>query len=269
MTGVAGRLAGKVALVTGAGTRGEGVGNGKACAILYAREGARVLAADIDPDAAEATAAQIRSDGGDAVAVQADVSRADDCRSMVEACVARFGRIDVLHNNVGITNSGGPVDYPEDQWDRMMNVNAKSVFLTAKFTLPHMERQRGGSIVNIGSINGVRTIPFPKFAYAASKAAMIAMSREIAIQYAPLGIRSNVVLVGLIRSPIVVQNNTALYGGDVDAMWAARDRMSPTGRQGEVWDIAQASLFLACDESRYVNGAVLPVDGGLTNMVRF
>ena len=164
MTGVAGRLAGKVALVTGAGTRGEGVGNGKACAILYAREGARVLAADIDPDAAEATAAQIRSDGGDAVAVQADVSRADDCRAMVEACVARFGRIDVLHNNVGITNSGGPVDYPEDKWDRMMNVNAKSVFLTAKFTLPHMERQRGGSIVNIGSINGVRTIPFPKFA---------------------------------------------------------------------------------------------------------
>jgi NAD(P)-dependent dehydrogenase (short-subunit alcohol dehydrogenase family) len=156
----------------------------------------------------------------------------------------------------------------EDQWDRMMNVNAKSVFLTAKFALPHMERQRSGSIVNIGSINGVRTIPFPKFAYAASKAAMIAMSREIAIQYAPLGIRSNVVLVGLIKSPIVAQNNAALYGGDLEQMWKKRDGMSPTGKQGEVWDIANASLFFASDESKYVNGVVLPVDGGVINIIR-
>ena len=152
-----GRLDGKVAIVTGAGTRGEGVGNGKACAILYAREGAKVVAVDIDAAAAEATAKRIRDDGGQCIAVHADVSRADDCRAMVDACIARYGRIDVLHNNVGITNSGGPVEYGEDQWDRMMNVNAKSVFLTAKFALPHMERQRGGSIVNISSINGVRT----------------------------------------------------------------------------------------------------------------
>jgi NAD(P)-dependent dehydrogenase (short-subunit alcohol dehydrogenase family) len=266
---MAGRLAGKVALVTGAGTRGDGVGNGKACALLYAREGARVLASDVDMDAAAATAEQIRREGGECVAFQADVSRFDDCKAMVQECVSRFGRIDVLHNNVGITNSGGPVEYEEAQWDRMMNVNAKSVFLTAKFALPHMELQRSGSIVNIGSINGVRTIPFPKFAYAASKAAMIAMSREIAIQYAPLGIRSNVVLVGLIKSPIVVQNNTRLYGGEVEEMWRKRDAMSPTGKQGEVWDIAKASLFLASDESQYVNGAVLPVDGGIVNMVKF
>ncbi|WP_422098539.1 SDR family NAD(P)-dependent oxidoreductase [Variovorax sp.] len=264
-----GRLAGKVALVTGAGTRGDGVGNGKACALLYAREGARVLASDIDMDAAAATAEQIRREGGECVAFQADVSRFDDCNAMIQECISRFGRIDVLHNNVGITNSGGPVEYEEAQWDRMMNVNAKSVFLTAKFALPHMESQRSGSIVNIGSINGVRTIPFPKFAYAASKAAMIAMSREIAVQYAPLGIRSNVVLVGLIKSPIVVQNNTGLYGGEVEEMWRKRDAMSPTGKQGEVWDIAKASLFLASDESQYVNGAVLPVDGGIVNMVKF
>lgn len=265
---MANRLTGKVAIVTGAGTRGDGTGNGKACAIVYAREGARVLAADIDIAAAEATARQIRSEGGECQAVRADVSCADDCRALVEASIAHYGRIDVLHNNVGITNSGGPVEYGEDQWDRMMNVNAKSVFLMAKFVLPHMERQGGGSIVNIGSINGVRTIPFPKLAYAASKAAMIAMSREIAIQYAPKGIRSNVVLVGLIRSPIVVQNNTALYGGDVEEMWKKRDGMSPTGKQGEVWDIANASLFLASDESKYVNGVVLPVDGGVINMVK-
>lgn len=262
------RLRGKVAIVTGAGTRGSGIGNGKACAILYAREGARVLAADIDEASAHATARQIQDEGGDCLPFRADVTRSEDCRAMVQACIDRYGRLDVLHNNVGITNSGGPVEYGEDQWDQMMAVNAKSMFLTAKHALPHMERQRSGSIVNIGSINGCRTIPFPKFAYAASKGAVIAMSREIAIQYAPSGIRSNVVLVGLIKSPIVEQNNTQLYGGDLEEMWRKRDAMSPTGKQGEVWDVAQASLFFASDESRYVNGTVLPVDGGLINMVK-
>lgn len=262
------RLEGKVAIVTGAGTRGDGIGNGKACAILYAREGAKVIAADMDFGLAEATASMIREEGGECIPFRADVSRSDDCRAMVEECIAKFGRLDVLHNNVGITNSGGPVEYTEEQWDRMMNVNAKSMFLTAKFALPHMERQHSGSIVNIGSINGERAIPFPKFAYAASKGAMIAMSREIAIQYAPKGIRSNVVLVGLIKSPIVEQNNTTLYGGDLEEMWKKRDAMSPTGKQGEVWDVAHASLFFASDESRYVNGTVMPVDGGLINMVK-
>ena len=263
-----GRLRGKVAIVTGAGTRGIGVGNGKACALLFAREGARIIAADIDLGAAQATAEQIRQEGGECVPVQADVSLMDDCRRMVDECIARFGKLDVLHNNVGITNSGGPVEYGEDQWDRMMNTNAKSVFLAAKYALPHMERQRAGSIVNISSINGVRAIPFPKLAYAASKAAMIAISREIAIQYASRGIRSNVVLVGLIKSPIVEQNNTLLYGGNVEKMWKKRDAMCPTGKQGEVWDVANASLFFASDESKYVNGTVLPVDGGLINMVK-
>jgi NAD(P)-dependent dehydrogenase (short-subunit alcohol dehydrogenase family) len=264
-----GRLAGKVAIVTGAGTRGDGVGNGKACAILYAREGAKILAADVDPHAARETADQIEKEGGECLSFSADVSRSADCSAMVDACIGKFGRLDVLHNNVGITDSGGPVEYSEEQWERMIRINAKSVFLTAKYSLPHMERQGSGSIVNIASVNGVRTLPFPKLAYAASKAAMIAMSREIAIQYAARGVRSNVVLVGLIKSPIVVQNNTQLYGGDVDEMWRTRDAMSPTGKQGEVWDIAQASLFLASDESRYVNGAVLPVDGGLINMIKF
>jgi NAD(P)-dependent dehydrogenase (short-subunit alcohol dehydrogenase family) len=263
------RLQGKVVIVTGAGTRGGGVGNGKASAILYAREGARVLAVDIDEQLAQDTADLIRGEGGDSIPFRADVTQNGDVSAMVQTCVERFGRLDVLHNNVGITNSGGPVEYAEEQWDRMMNVNAKSVFLTAKHAIPHMKRQRSGSIVNISSINGVRAIPFPKFAYAASKAAMIAMSREIAIQYASSGIRSNVVLVGLIKSPIVEQNNTQLYGGDLEEMWKKRDAMSPTGRQGEVWDVAQASLYLASDESKYVNGSVLPVDGGIVEMVKF
>ena len=262
------RLKDKAVVVTGAGTKGNDIGNGKACAILFAREGAQVVAADIDLEAASATAELISREGGICIPVRADVSMARDCQAMIETCIERFGRIDVLHNNVGITNSGGPVEYTEEQWDRMMNVNAKSVFLTAKYALPHMQRQGAGSIVNISSINGERAIPFPKFAYAASKAAMIAMSREIAIQYAPHGIRSNVVLVGLIRSPIVEQNNTRLYGGDLEEMWRKRDAMSPTGRQGEVWDVAHASLFFASDESRYVNGTVLPVDGGVIQMVK-
>ncbi|MBT8472142.1 MAG: SDR family oxidoreductase [Marinicaulis sp.] len=262
------RLKGKVALVTGAGTKGDGIGNGKACAILYAREGAKVVATDIDIDAAQSTAEAIRHEGGECIAAKADVSLAADCSAMIEECVANFGRIDVLHNNVGITDSGGPVEYSEAQWDRMINVNAKSVFLTAKFALPHMERQKSGSVINISSINAVRNIPFPKFAYSASKAAMIAMSREIAIQYAPVGIRSNVILVGLIKSPIVEQNNVRLYGGDLEEMWKKRDAMCPSGHQGEVWDIANTSLFLASDESRYVNGVVLPVDGGLINLVK-
>ena len=262
------RLEGKVAVVTGSGSRGDRIGNGRACAIVYAREGARILAADIDAEAAAATAAMIHAEGGECVPFRADVSRSEDCRAMIDECVARFGRLDVLHNNVGITDSGGPVEYDEVRWDRMMNINARSMFLTAKHALPHMEQQRSGSIVNIGSINGVKAIPFPKLAYAASKAAMIAMSREIAIQYAPMGVRSNVVLVGLIRSPIVEQNNVALYGGDLDEMWNKRDAMSPTGRQGEVWDVAKASLFFATDDSKYVNGTVLPVDGGLIGMVK-
>lgn len=266
---MAGRLQGKVAIVTGAGTAGQAIGNGKACAVLFAREGAKVLAVDLDMGRAQATAQAIQAEGGHCIACQADVSRAQECAEMVAQCLMHFGRIDVLQNNVGITQSAGPVELPEQEWDRVMNVNARSMFLTVKHVLPHMQRQGSGSIVNIGSINSERAIPFPKFAYAASKAAMIAMSREIAITYAAQGIRSNVVLVGLIRSPIVEQQNLALYGGDLERMWRTRDAMSPTGRQGEVWDVAQASLFLASDESRYVNAVVLPVDGGLVQQVKF
>ncbi|WP_426528854.1 SDR family NAD(P)-dependent oxidoreductase [Bradyrhizobium sp. McL0615] len=262
------RLEAKTAVVTGAGTQGAGIGNGKACAIVYAREGAKVLAVDIDFEAAQETARLIRSEGGVCEAFAADVSKSADCQNAIEACVEKFGRVDVLHNNVGITNSGNPVEYGEDDWDRMMNINVKSMFLTAKHALPYMERQGSGSIVNIGSINGVRAIPFPKTAYAASKAAVIGLSREIAIQYAAKGIRCNVVLVGLVRTPIVENNNVKLYGGNIEEMWRMRDRMSPTGKQGEAWDVAHACLFLASDDSKYVNGVVLPVDGGLINMVK-
>lgn len=262
------RLKGKVAIVTGAGSVGPGVGNGKASAILYAREGAKVLCADIDPQAAGETARLIESEGGECRVFRADVTRSSDCKAMVDDCLQAWGRLDVLHNNVGITASGGPVEFDEAAWDRMMNVNVKSMFLTAKHALPHMERQRSGSIVNIGSINAVRAIPFPKAAYMASKAAVIALTQDIAIQYAAKGIRANVILPGLIKTPIVEKNNVKLYGGDLEDMWRKRDAMSPTGKQGEAWDIAWAAVFLASDESRYVNGVVLPVDGGIINMIK-
>jgi NAD(P)-dependent dehydrogenase (short-subunit alcohol dehydrogenase family) len=263
------RLKGKVALVTGAGSIGPGIGNGKATAILFAREGAAVVALDISADAVAETRQMIEAEGGRCIALTADVTRAEDCRRAVAQCIGSFGRIDILHNNVGITDSGGPVEYAEDAWDRMMAVNVKSMFLTAKFALPHMEAQGSGSIINIGSINAIRAIPFPKLAYAASKAAVIGLTREIALQYAPKGIRANVILPGFIRAPIVEQRNLGLYGGDLEAMWKTRDAMSPTGKQGEPWDIANAAVFLASDESAYVNGVVLPVDGGAVQQIKF
>jgi NAD(P)-dependent dehydrogenase (short-subunit alcohol dehydrogenase family) len=263
------RLKDRIAIVTGAGSSpGSGVGNGKACAITYAREGAKVVAADIHPEAAQETRRIIEGEGGSCIAVQADVSLSADCSRIVQACIDAFGRVDILHNNVGITASGGPVDFEEAAWDRMMNINVKSMFLMAKFALPHMERQKRGVIVNVSSINAWRAIPFPKAAYAASKAAVIALTTDIAIQYAARGIRANVVMPGLIRSPLVEANNVKLYGGDLDEMWKKRDAMSPTGKQGEAWDVANASLFLASDDAAYVNGIVLPVDGGILNMIK-
>lgn len=262
------RVKGKVAIVTGAGSILPGIGNGRASAIVYAREGARVMAVDLNLDAAEETKRIINEEGGECIIFKADVSNSSDCKSMVETCMETFERIDILHNNVGITGSGGPVEFSEEAWDRIMNVNLKSMFLTCKYTLPHMEKQGSGCIINISSINAVRVIPFPKLAYASSKAAVIALTREIAIQYAAKGIRANVILPGLIKTPIVEYYNIPLYGGDLDEMWRKRDSMSPTGKQGDAWDIAYAALYLASDEASYVNGVALPVDGGIIHPIR-
>lgn len=262
------RLKGKVAIVTGAGSVGPGMGNGRASAIVYAREGAKVLAVDLNVESAEETRRLIVEEGGECTVFCADVTQSVQCLALVDACLQAYGRIDVLHNNVGITASGGPVDFDEVAWDRMMNVNVKSMFLTAKHTLPHMVRQGSGSIINISSINAVRAIPFPKAAYAASKAAVNALTKDIAIQYAAKGIRANVIMPGLMRTPIVEMNNVKLYGGDLEEMWRKRDAMSPTGKQGDAWDVAYAALFLASDESRYINGVVLPVDGGIINVIK-
>jgi NAD(P)-dependent dehydrogenase (short-subunit alcohol dehydrogenase family) len=262
------RVKDKVAIVTGAGSVGEGVGNGKAAAILYAREGARVMLIDHNLDAAEETRKLIDDEGGDSTTFQADVSKSDGCKSLVEACVETYGRVDILHNNVGIEIPGGVGEISEEDWDRTMAVNLKSVFLTCKYALPHMEGQGGGSIVNISSINAITTLPALSGPYAASKAGMIALTREIAVEYAPKGVRANAILPGMMNTPFVVAALTEAWGGDVGDMIKTRDAMCPTGKQGESWDVANAALFLASDEARYVTGATLVVDGALTSVVK-
>ena len=187
---MADRLKEKVALVSGAGSSGPGWGNGKATAVLFAREGARVLAADINLDAAVETKRIIEGEGGVCEAVAGNVSLAHNVAAMVDACIAAFGRIDVLHNNVGIVEVGGPVETTEDSWDRVNDVNLKSMFLTCKQVLPHMERQGKGAIVNIASVSGIRWLGVPYISYAATKAAVIQFTRVIALQYARSGIRA-------------------------------------------------------------------------------
>jgi NAD(P)-dependent dehydrogenase (short-subunit alcohol dehydrogenase family) len=261
------RLAGKSALVVGAGAIGPGWGNGKATATLFARAGARVFCVDRDEAAARETARIITSEGGEAQAWQADASHAAEVEGMVAACVDRLGGISVLHNNVGIAEVGGVTELTEQTWDRVFAVNLKSCFLTMKYALPHMERQGGGAIVNVSSIASIRYTGVPYAAYYATKAAMNHLTRTTAVEYAPKNIRVNAVLPGLMKTPMVEKSAGLVeeYGhGDVEAMWRAREAQCPMGRMGDAWDVAYAALFLASDEARYITGVELVVDGGTT-----
>jgi NAD(P)-dependent dehydrogenase (short-subunit alcohol dehydrogenase family) len=260
------RVKDKVVLVTGAGSVGPGWGNGKAAAVLYAREGARVFAVDMNLAAAQETQAIIAGAGGQCVAVDGDVSVADAVRALVAQCVAEFGRIDILHNNVGIVTTGGPIELDEAQWDRSLAVNAKSIFLMAKHVLPVMLAQGHGVIVNIASVGGMRWVGVPYLAYAASKAAVIQMTQSIALQYARRGIRCNCVVPGFIDTPLVQKSLAATYASsaEMDDVRAARNKLCPMGHQGDAWDVAYAALFLASDEAKYITGTHLLVDGGLS-----
>ncbi len=261
------RIRGKAIIVTGAGSIGPGVGNGKAASILYAREGGRVLLVDRDIAAAEETRRLIAAEGGEAITLACDVTSSADCRRMAEACLQAFGSIDVLHNNVGVAVPGGAVELAEEDWDRIMGVNVKSVFLACKHALPHMERQGRGVIVNIASINAIRSLPAIAIAYAASKAAVIALTREVAAQYAPKGVRANAILPGLMDTPMVKAQLVGAYGGDVREMFDRRAALCPVRKQGDAWDTAHAALFLASDEAKYITGTTLLVDGGLSAVV--
>lgn len=259
------RLEGKVAIVTGAGSSGPGIGNGKATAITFARHGAHVLLVDLRAEAAEETRRMIDEEGGSAVAMAADVTDARQCAAVVDRACAEFGGLDILHNNVGITKAGGVVEMEESDWNRIMSVNVSSVFLMSKHAIPIMVERGTGSIINVASVNGIRVMPAITTAYSASKAAVLAITREVAIQYAPMGVRCNAILPGYMRTPMVeAQLVGGAYGADADAMDRARARYVPMGRQGEGWDTAHAALFLASAESRYVTGAELVVDGGVS-----
>ncbi len=265
-----GRLKGKVAIITGAGSVGPGWGNGKATAVLFAREGAKVLAVDRSIDAAAETKGIIDGEGGECTVHAADVSRHDEVKAMVERCVSIYGRLDILHNNVGIVEIGGPVETSEESWDHVVSVNLKSMFLTCKFALPQMVKQfeaegRGGAIVNIASIAGIRWTGVPYISYTTSKGAVIPFTRAIALQYARQGIRANCVLPGLMNTPMIVEPLKGVYGGgDIQKMIAIRDAQCPTGKMGDAWDVAYAALFLASEEAKYITGVALPVDGGIT-----
>jgi NAD(P)-dependent dehydrogenase (short-subunit alcohol dehydrogenase family) len=254
----------KVIVVTGAGSVGEGWGNGKAAAALYAREGGKILAVDRDIKAAEQTAQIIRAEGGVCEVIAADVASEHDVKQIMDAAMQHFGRIDVLHNNVGIAEVGGPVEATVDSWNRLVAVNQTSLFLTCKYVLPIMEAQKKGAIVNISSVAALRWIGFPYVGYSATKAAMLAFTKNIAIQYAPSGIRANCILPGLMDTPMIREPLKKSYGGDVDEMRRKRDAQCPMGYMGDAWDVANAALFLASDAARYITGVDLVVDGGLT-----
>ncbi len=261
-------LKGKVAVVTGAGSVPgppdlNMPGNGKACAIAYAREGAAVFLVDHNREAAEDTRQRIAAERGISSVFQADVSAARDCRAMADACIQQYGRIDILHNNVGILKFGGLLEASEEDWDRTMDVNVKGMFMASREVIPHMLKQGGGAIVNISSVGAV--LPkFPEeFMYLVSKAAVNMLTRTMAYEFADRGIRVNGIMPGMMDTPLIYAEIMKLYAGDVEKMRKDRNKRVPMGCMGEPWDIAEAALFLVSDKAKYITGQILTVDGGL------
>ena len=262
---MAGRLQDKVAIISGAGSVGPGWGNGRASAIIFAREGARVFLIDRDQEALDVTAQQIKEEGGIASTHIADVTDSDSIKAMVDACVAEFGRIDILVNNVGGSRAGGPVALSLDDWNSQINVNLTSAFLACKHVIPVMQEQGGGSIINTASASGLRWTGAAQVGYAAAKAGVIQLSRVVAVEYASSRIRVNTVVPGQLHTPMVeVRLAGQRAGGDVEKLLAQRQSRIPIGFMGDGRDTAYAALFLASDESRFVTGTEIVVDGGMT-----
>jgi NAD(P)-dependent dehydrogenase (short-subunit alcohol dehydrogenase family) len=245
-----------VAIVTGAGSRGPGIGNGRAAAILFSREGARVTLVDQTSAWAEQTLGMIADEHGEAFVIEADVTRAEDCQRVVEHTVQRYGTIDILHNNVGIGASGSVVETDAEFWDEVMRVNVKSMMLMSKHVIPVMAANGGGAIVNISSVASIR--PRGLTPYSTSKGAVNALTMAMAVDHAAQGIRVNCILPGPVFTPMVAS------GGLTAEQRAIRARASPLGTEGTGWDVGWAAVFLASPEARWVTGQLLCVDGGMT-----
>jgi NAD(P)-dependent dehydrogenase (short-subunit alcohol dehydrogenase family) len=256
------RLKGKVAIVTGAGSVGPGWGNGRAIAARFAEEGAKIFAVDLHADRLVETENAAKAD---IRAHLCDVTDGKAVAEMVSACVEHFGRLDILVNNVGGSAPGGPVEMSEEVWDAQVDLNLKSVFLGCKHALPVMERQGSGAIINIASSSGIRWTGSAQVAYAATKAGVIQLSRVVAAQYAAKGIRVNTVVPGQLHTPMVeTRLAKQRAGGDVEALLKSRLKRIPLGFAGDGRDTANAALFLASDEARFITGAEIVVDGGMT-----
>jgi NAD(P)-dependent dehydrogenase (short-subunit alcohol dehydrogenase family) len=259
------RLENKVAIVTGAGSSGPGIGNGKAISVLFARHGAHVMLVDNDRRAVDETRSMIDREGGSCNVCIADVTNTGDVRRLIDQTLTTFGSVDILVNNVGIVEMGSVVDASEESWDRVFAVNLRSAFVTMKHTIPHMIDAGGGSIVNISSVAGIR-VGVPHCSYSASKAALNQLTKCVAIDFGRQGIRANAILPGFIDTPMPRAQVLKGYSKsqDVEEMLRVRADLSPTGAQGVAWDVAGAALFLASPDSNYVNGLDLTVDGGFS-----
>jgi NAD(P)-dependent dehydrogenase (short-subunit alcohol dehydrogenase family) len=256
------RLKDKVAIVVGGGqTPGETIGNGRATAILFAREGAKVLVVDRDFGSAQDTVSMIVKEGGTAKAAAADVTDEASLQKMIADCVTQWGRIDILHNNVGFSLAGGDAVIEEitsEAFDRIMKVNLRGMVMTCKHVLPIMRKQRSGVIISISSISVL--VSYPYVAYKASKAGVVAMTEQLAYQNAEYGIRANVILPGLMNTPMAIESRIKTGKSREDVI-AERDAQVPGGKMGTAWDVAYAALFLASDEAKFISGVSLPVDG--------
>jgi len=259
------RLQEKIAIVVGAGqSPGEGMGNGRATVLRFAREGAKVLAVDRSLESAEETAAMVAKEGGECVAFAADVTHEETLAAAIEAARLRWGRIDVLHNNVGVSIAGGDaplLELTEEAFDRICAINLRGTIMACKHVLPVMRQQKSGVIINISSVAAWESYPY--VAYKATKAAMIAFTQQLAIQNAEFGVRANVILPGLMNTPMAVDTRARARGVSRAQVAAERDAKVPLRhRMGTAWDVANAALFLASDEASFITGVALPVDGG-------
>lgn len=258
------RLQGKVAIVSGAGSVGPGWGNGRATAVLFAREGAKVMLVDRNRASAEATAASILREQGICEVAELDVTDFAAMGAVVTRCAEVFGRVDILHNNVGGSIPGGPEEMSVEEFRSQLDLNLTSAFIGCKAVLPVMQRQGAGVITNVGSVGGLRHLGHDHVGYSAAKAGLVQFTRQLAVRYGPKGIRCNTIIPGLIDAPLLAHRVAKQKGRlDLAALRAEAKTRVPLGRRGDAWDVAFAALYLASDDAKYVTGTEILVDGGL------